>query len=336
MTSAETGARVGSLFRYDLDEPVTIDERQSALVNIVNARVPGEEVLLFRVGADAVSPYRAVRFTNDSGFVLEAGPMAIYHQGKEGGTFVGEALAARIEKTASTFVPFAQDGRVRVALAEEQRETGTTLVKLVRGEITAETRALTRYSYDVDNGAGEEATLYVRRERRPGWTVVGKEKMIEEGGAYYLPIKLPASGRTHVTVEEETPVRRVVDIWNDLGRQVIGLFISNSSSDPRLVAQLKEALGLRDRSASLEEQIATLEQQRNTLAERQKEVRDNLQVLGKASKNADLKKKLETTLADLETSLNDVTRKSVALSIERGEVSDRLAILMKGISLETK
>ena len=51
--SLVAGTRVGSLFRYDLADPVTIDERQSALVNIVNARVPGEEVLLFRVGSDA-------------------------------------------------------------------------------------------------------------------------------------------------------------------------------------------------------------------------------------------------------------------------------------------
>ena len=39
-------------------------------------------------------------------------------------------------------------------------------------------------------------------------------------------------------------------------------------------------------------------------------------------------------LADLETSLNDVTRKLVTLSIERGEVRDRLAVLMKSITIE--
>jgi hypothetical protein len=328
------GTRVGSLFRYDLDEPVTIDERQSALVNIVNARVPGEEVLLFRVGADSVSPYRAVRFTNDSGFVLEAGPIAIYHNDEHDGTFVGEALAARIEKTASTFVPYAQDGRVRVQLAEEQREQGLTLVKLVRGVLTVDTRLITKYSYDVDNGSGEEVTLYVRRERRPGWKLVGAEHVIEEGGAYYLPIKLAKSGRTQVTVEEQTPVQRSVDIWNALGRQVIGLYISDAKSNPKLVAQLKEALDLQGRAGTLDAQIQTLEEQRGTLAQRQKEVRDNLQVLGKASKNDDLKKKLETTLADLETTLNDVTRKLVTLSIERGEVRDRFAVLMKSITIE--
>jgi hypothetical protein len=328
--SLVAGTRVGSLFRYDLDEPVTIDERQSALVNIVNARVPGEEVLLFRVGSDSVSPYRAVRFANDSGFVLEAGPIAIYHDD----AFVGEALGSRIEKGSSTFVPFAQDGRIRVQLAEEQKEQGMSLLKLVQGTLTVDTKLVTKYSYDVDNASGEEATLYVRRERRPGWKLVGADGIIEEGGAYYLPIKLPKSGRTKVTVEEQTPVQRTVDIWNTVGRQALALFVSDAKSDPKIVAQLKEALSLQSKSATLDEQITNLEEQRNLLATRQNEVRANLQVLGKSSKNEDLKKKLEASMAQLETQLNDVARKQVQLSIDRGEARDRLAVLMKSITIE--
>ncbi|HEY7955570.1 MAG TPA: DUF4139 domain-containing protein, partial [Polyangia bacterium] len=223
------GSTVGSLFRYDLDQPITVDDRQSALVNIVNTKVPGEEVLLYRVGQDGASPYRAVRFTNDTGFVLESGPIAIYHQDAQGGTFLGEALGGRIEKTATTFVPYALDGRVRVTLDEAQNEKGMTLVKIVRGLITAESKRVTRYSYDVDNGSGEATTLWVRRPRRTGWKVVGADQMIEEGGAYFIPIALPAAGRTKVSVEEQSPVERSVDIWSDLGRQVIGLYLTNSS-----------------------------------------------------------------------------------------------------------
>ena len=252
----------------------------------------------------------------------------------QGGTFVGEALGARIEKSTSTFVPFAQDGRIRVQLSEDQSEKGMSLVKLVQGVLTVDTKQVQRHSYDVDNGSGEEVTLYVRRERRPGWKLVGAEDAIEEGGAYYLPIKLPKSGRTKVTVEEQTPVQRTVDIWNTVGRQALALFISDAKSDPKVVAQLKEALTLQSRSSTLSDQIANLEEQRNTLSQRQNEVRANLQVLGKASVNDDLKKKLEATLLGLEGSLNDVTRKLVQLSIERGEVRDRLAVLMKSITID--
>jgi hypothetical protein len=330
------GNSVGSLFRYDIEEPITVGERQSALVNVVNAKVPGEDVLLFRVGQDQVSPYRSVRFKNDSGFVLEAGPMAIYRQDDGGGTFLGEALAQRIEKGAGTFVPYALDGRVRVQLAEEDREEGVQLVRIARGVITCETKRITRWKYDVDNGSNEESTLYVRRERRPGWKIVGQDKMIEEGGAYFVPIKLAKTGRTKVEVEEQTPVRRDVDIWNSFGRQVIALYLKNASADPKVEAQLREVLSLRERIDQIEGKLSAAEEQRNVQSERQAEVRENLKALGKTTANADLKRKLETTLTELETGLNDVTRKTVQLSMERSELRDRLAILVKGIEFEPK
>ena len=328
------GSTVGSLFRYDIAEPITVAERQSALVNVINAKVTGEDALLFRVGQDQVSPYRVVRFANDSGFVLESGPIAIYRSDEGGGTFLGEALAQRIEKGASTFLPYALDGRVRVQLSEEEREEGVQLLRIVHGVITCETKRVTRWKYDVDNGTGEGTTLYVRRDRRPGWKVVGQPKMIEEGGAYFVPIAVAKTGRTKVEVEEQTPVRRDVDIWDDYGRQVIGLYLKGANVDPKVESQLKEILALRERVDRIEAQLATAEEQRQVQSERQAEVRENLQALGRSSANADLKRKLETTLGDLETGLNDVTRKTVQLSIDRSEARDRLSVLIKNIDMK--
>ncbi|MEO6952833.1 MAG: DUF4139 domain-containing protein [Polyangia bacterium] len=329
------GSTVGSLFRYDIAEPITVAERQSALVNVINAKVAGEDALLFRVGQDQVSPYRVVRFANDSGFVLESGPIAIYRSGEGGGTFLGEALAQRIEKGASTFLPYALDGRVRVQLSEEDREEGVQLLRIVHGVITCETKRVTRWKYDVDNGTGEATTMYVRRDRRPGWKVVGQSKMVEEGGAYFVPIALPKSGRTKVEVEEQTPVRRDVDIWDDYGRQVIGLYLKGANVDPKVAPALKEILALRERVDRIEAQLATAEEQRQAQSERQGEVRENLKALGKSNANADLKRKLETTLGELETGLNDVTRRTVQLSIDRSEARDRLSVLIKNIDMTT-
>ncbi len=43
------GAEVGSLFRYDLKDKVTVPDRSSTLVAIGNKRVSGKEVVLFRL-----------------------------------------------------------------------------------------------------------------------------------------------------------------------------------------------------------------------------------------------------------------------------------------------
>ena len=63
-------------------------------------------------------------------------------------------------------------------------------------------------------------------------------------------------------------------------------------------------------------------------------MRENLRTLGKAARNEDLRRKLIATLTEMETKLNDVNRKTVALNVERSELRDRLAVLIKGISFE--
>ena len=39
-------------------------------------------------------------------------------------------------------------------------------------------------------------------------------------------------------------------------------------------------------------------------------------------------------MTELENKLNDVSRKTVSLNVERSELRDRLAVLMKAITLE--
>ncbi|MBL4637523.1 MAG: DUF4139 domain-containing protein, partial [Kofleriaceae bacterium] len=46
--SSAQGQSVGALFRYDLKHPVTVPDRSSTLVSIINERVSGKEVVYFR------------------------------------------------------------------------------------------------------------------------------------------------------------------------------------------------------------------------------------------------------------------------------------------------
>jgi chromosome segregation ATPase len=149
-------------------------------------------------------------------------------------------------------------------------------------------------------------------------------------------MKLTKTGRTKLEVEEHTPVQRDVDIFNDFGRQVVALYLKNAGGDPRLEAQLKEALMLREKIDQVEGKLNAAEEQKNAFSQRQAEVRENLKALGKSSANADLKRKLEGTLAELETGLNEVTRRMVQLSMDRSDAKERLAVLVKGIDFEPK
>ena len=209
------GAKVGALFRYDLEEKVWVPDRQSALVSILNARVKAEDVLLYHVEAGGQTPYRAVRFTNDTGSVMERGPIAIYRDG----TFVGEAIIDRVDPGLSAFVAYSMDPRIHVAIDDNYRESGVHLVKIIRGQVTAEVRTSATHSYVVDNQAPEAATLWVQRTRRPGWKLIApKDGVLDERGVYFVPLKLAAKSKTRLAIEEETPVRRGGGVYSHRAR----------------------------------------------------------------------------------------------------------------------
>ncbi|MSP16534.1 MAG: hypothetical protein EXR73_07990 [Myxococcales bacterium] len=340
------GAPVGAIFRYDLAEPVTVKDRQSALVSIVSTRVPGEDVLLFRVGADTRNPYRTARFSNDTGLVLERGPMAIYREG----TFLGEALVNRMEQKAQVFVPYALDTRVDVFLAQESVEEGMRLVSIVDGHLTAETKVVTRHLYEVENRSEETTTLYVQQPRRTGWTIrkvglaedgkgppqPGKDGVIEERGVYYVPIALPKTGRVKLVVEEETPARREVDVLSSLGRGVVLVYLKAPDADPVVAKALEDALAASDRVAEIERRLADVNGTRGVLSQRAEELRANLELLGKTKGPDDLRRDLEKRFAEVERELDKLVREHIKLTEERALLRERLIDLVKRVSLKAK
>ncbi len=342
--SLVAGAGVGSLFRYDIEQPITVRDRESALVSVVSKKVPGEDVMIFRAGYDAQSPYRAVRLKNETGFVLEGGPVAIYRKN----TFLGEALTARMEKGATTFVPYALDSRVDVFLSEDYREEGMRLVTIVNGRMIAESKRVTRMIYEIDCRTGEKGTLYVQRARRTGWNITkvglvdgesgppqpGKEGVIEEENIYYVPIALPENGKVRIAVEEETPGRRDVEILSSEGRELIAAYVASPDADKKVAEQLKEASEISDKLAAGERRLSDLEEQRRLLNEREQQIRDNLDLLRKTTANADLRKQLETRLAEMEKNLDEVVREYVRLTEERAKLTERLVAIIKGVTLK--
>jgi hypothetical protein len=324
-----SGTSVGSLFRYDIEEPVTVPDRSSALVSIINKKVSGNDVLYFLVGSRRPNPYRAVKFKNTTGYVLERGPVAIYRQG----AFVGEAVGGRVEKNAVTFVPYAVEGRTIVHLSSHTADEGVKLVKIVNGYITVSTKNVTHFKYKVLNRTGEPLTLYVTRRRRSGWKVIQPQNVIMEKKTYYAPIPLKARGTTKFTVKEATPVKRRYTIFSSRARKAIELFLSGSEVSSALKKQLKGVLSLWEKIADLQTRMSTLAKSMSMLRKRTKEIRSNLKVLGKKS-NQDLRRKLLRNLTRVEDELNELNGKWVKLNMERGRLKQRLQVKLRMVSFK--
>ena len=85
--------KVGDLFEYQIEHPVTIRRNQSALVPIVLRAFEGRPVLLYNKATRAENPMRCVEFKNTTGLTLEGGPVTVL----EGGSYVGEAMLETVK-----------------------------------------------------------------------------------------------------------------------------------------------------------------------------------------------------------------------------------------------
>src|SRR5262249_35644265 len=95
--------KIGDLFEYEIEHPVTIRRNQSALVPIVLKGFEGRPVLLYNKQTRAENPMRCVEFKNTTGLTLEGGPVTVL----EAGSYVGEAMLETMKPAEQRLVPYA-------------------------------------------------------------------------------------------------------------------------------------------------------------------------------------------------------------------------------------
>src|SRR5947209_10694846 len=84
VSSVQTQVRerkIGDLFEYEIEHPVTIQRNQSALVPIVLRPFEGNPVLLYNKKNRADNPMRCIEFKNTTGLTLEGGPVTVLESG---------------------------------------------------------------------------------------------------------------------------------------------------------------------------------------------------------------------------------------------------------------
>lgn len=279
-------ATVAGQTRFELGERVTVPEGTSTMVAIVNAEVAGEQAFLYRPGIGAGSgyeenPYRVVRFTNSTPFVLEPGPIGIY----AGGSFVGEGLSEVVGAGTSATIPFAVETGVAVTESTENDRDEMRLVRMSRGVLEVEqfSRITTTYTAKalvLDDGF----TVLVRHPHAGGgYELSPRPPGTEDVTDGYLIRLEVAKGQREgeVTVVEQTPSRIQLSIWNQPAIELLERLLVDAALGADTKAKLKPIVDRRRDLARLDERIAGLVAQRGKLDQRAAELRENLKAIAK-------------------------------------------------------
>lgn len=329
--------QVGSLFRYDLQAPVSVPDRSSTLVNIVNQRISAEEVAMFRPEQPGrklpTHPYRAVRFTNNTPYTLEQGPVTIYSEG----TFVGEGFLQRVEPNATHFVGFSVDSKVSLDSDSTRTDGESKLVRITGGVFTTDVQRTETVTYRIKNAHSEPITAFVKESRRSNWRLQNPPRgVVETPDSLWLPLQVPASGDAQLTVAWEQNALRSTTIDTDLNADRLFITLRNTKLPPEIEAVLNTVLAIKREADAARKQITHLNELRETLSSDQERVRNNLDTLRKTKGNAELQRTLSQKLAKLELELGQLSGQLVTQVERRAELAKQLSNLVADLSFEAK
>ncbi len=330
-------AKMGALFRYDIADPVTVPDRSSTLVAIINQRVSAEEVAFFRPeyegGPLPTHPYRAVRLTNDTPYTLEKGPVTLYAQG----TFVGEGFIDRVQPGSTHFVSYSVDGKVSLDSDFSTREEGARLLRISDGQIVSEVLRIETTTYTVKNLHDEAVTAYVKTDRRADWKLRNPPKgVVETPNALMVPVSVAAGKKAELPVEWTSTLVRHLGIDTSLGVNVLKMYLEGGKVPEPAAKTLRQVLDIKTELESVRKESQRLRRTHDDLSRDQDRVRANLNTLRKTKGNQQLQTELAQKLARLEADLGKLSGELVQLSEREAELENKMNALIKTVSLSAK
>ncbi|MDE0883252.1 MAG: hypothetical protein OSB21_11700, partial [Myxococcota bacterium] len=266
------GEAVRGLVRYDIAGLVTVPDRSSTLVNLVNRKIEGEDLLLYRPeagGAAQRHPYRAVRFKNDTGTLLQGGPVTVLARG----TFVGSGVFDRLEDGAESFLPFSMEQGVSIRHEGKTSEAAVRLLAISDGKIRCETQSRRSQVFHIIRHAKDApSTLYLRIAKRPGWSLEKPPKGTRElADSWYVPTPI-AEGKTEFKITDVRNHPRQVSWRSNIGQQVLALYLGGNASEELRAAvakvdTLQKALAkLHRETTEITKKVSGLEREQRRLA----------------------------------------------------------------------
>ncbi len=316
--------------RYELQDTVTLPAGASTLVSIINQRVGGEDVLLYRPQAGVPGsdrhPLRAARLENQSGLALEPGPVAVFARG----AFVGEGLLERLPRGETTFIPYAIEEGTWVRAETSGAEEAGRLVSIARGVFTVENREVRTTRYEISAGTEPPARIFIKHARTPGFSPGELPPgTVEAGDAWLAPIPLTEGRVSVLTIVERRPVRREVRLLLDRDDTTLSMALAGGDLPAEVKGRVAAAIELRRKAGELEEEIEGLRERLGDTAVRAAELRATLKSVEKTSGAGGLRKRILDRLGEI---LSDEDRDSRDLAARTVDVADLRAQLSEAVS----
>jgi hypothetical protein len=329
-------AVTGGATRYELPQPVTVPNGSATMLLLLDKEVPGESSFLFApdsgVPDSAAHPFRVARFTNQTGGLLERGPLAFFGEGG----FLGQGAIENLPQGANATVPFALEQSLAVERSVEYVQEGSRLYQVDGGRLIISRQVGPRTKYTVKSGADRASKLWLKHPRQAGSKLLSPPKDTEDNvgtGSALVPLQVGAKQISILELDERSPEQQHMDWLSLLAEQAVKEYLAAPDAKPAAAAALKAAFVVRDDWKKATDESAKLRAEQQELERTTSETRDNLKAIEKNKAAEDLRRTLTTRLSKSSARLDVVTKRLIELDLQTKELELRFHEAVKDLTI---
>jgi hypothetical protein len=329
--TAATGAEVGDLFEYKIEQPVTVLRDRSALIPIVQTRMEGERVSIYNEGTRTDRAMGGMLLKNTSPLTLEGGAVTVI----DGDAYAGEALMERLKPGEQRLISFALDLGTLVTARSKEDRAPAFMVRAVNGVFQAHYYQTMKRVYTLTNQTEKPRVVYIEHPVHQDWTLTDDTPKPDIKTARYYRFRVPleAHGKAEIAVTER---RALMDSYalTNFSRPDLELFISRKYIDAETRAQLEKILDLKSQMTSTDARIESIDKEVSEIGEDQSRLRDNIKALTATAEAKQLISRYVAKADTQETRLEQLNKDKQTLHQERSKVQTDLETLIRGLSMD--
>ena len=279
VASAATATDVGEMFQYNIEAPVTLARQKSAMLPIVGEKVKGDKVSIYNPGVHAKHPLNGLRLTNSTKLHLMQGPITVY----DDGAYAGDAQIENLAPGTERLISYAMDLDTEVALAQSQKPSQLTSVKIVKGVLYANSKLEREQTYTTKNSGKKTKSVLIEYPLEPSWKLVTPEKPEEKTrDRYRFLVKAEPGKPAELKVKEEQQLSTQFLLTNMDSNQILIYSRAQVASEAQKKA-LEEVRTRQLKLGDLRQQAQRLEQQVRIIDQEQARIRQNMNQLDRNS-----------------------------------------------------
>ncbi|MGE3466042.1 MAG: hypothetical protein AB7J13_03845 [Pyrinomonadaceae bacterium] len=343
--TAATGAEIGDLFEYKIEQPISVDRNQSALIPIIQTKMEGERVSIFRdqptEQSEDEDETQAVRRANPrpmSGLLLknitamtfEGGSMTVLDRD----AYAGEALMERLKPKEQRLISFALDLGTLVRIEKNEDREPAKLVKVVGGVFQVHFFKTDKTLYKLSNQTDRPKTVYIEHPVRKEWILSDNfaKPDYTTPRFYRFRVELKPFENREVTVGENLGM---MDKYNlsTLSPKDMDLFVAGRIIDDATRAKMSKLIELRMQINQINTRLLANETETAEITKDQERFRENIEALAKTPDAKQLIVRYIAKANDQETRLEEINKDRQSMIAEKDRLERELATEIKNFEI---